>query len=405
MIGLGPVGLSMLAASLNNGHEVIGIDLDEQVINRHVRKMKGKELDINKREYQVLCDNQGRLILTCEYDREQLSKVSAFFICVSTDAVLPATQYLRDYLSRGATVFIESTIYPLMIPNIIEGLGEGCKIVFSSERVMEGRLLENLYSYKKVVGVRTKEEWYVAKVYYAGIGIPEDLLFRCSPEEATLSKIVENSYRHDTIVFGHMVADVCREIPNCDYSVVRDAVNTKSDITLPYSGLGIGGPCLVENVEYLIIQAGAVQSTSNELEARLEFETCRTRWDIPNLVKEKIGIDKKKSVVVMGAAYRPNGQSTLNSPSLKLVKNLRRTYENVFVYDSEVEQDASILREGLYEFVDNYNIDVVVLSLNSDKLLIEFEGLMHDRSHLQFLNLTQCKFFPPNEIDYSWMPC
>lgn len=401
VIGLGPVGLSLLAASIKSGHDVIGIDLDQKVIDKHQRKILGEESDINFKEYSMLRYNKEKLTLTNTYNKEQLNDIEVFFICVNTDAVVAAIEYLNDFKAVDATIIIESTVYPAMIP-LIEKTIPKKKLIISPERIMEGKLLRNLYDYVKIVGTNGKAAFLEAKRIYTAIGLAPEKLHRCTPEEAAMSKIVENAYRYWTIRFGHIVADIVQKTPNCNYENIREAVNTRPDRELPYSGLGIGGPCLYENMNYLIQQGMEVGAQFSDLESQMGFEHHRMLQRIPDKINNALD-NVERCLLILGAAYRPDGQSILNSPILNVVNVLRQKHRKIFIYDDAVEDGLNIVTD--LDDVKNQPIDVIILAMDSEHIYETFYGLMVSYPEKIYINLTQRDILTAKNIKYTWIPC
>lgn len=422
VIGLGSVGLALVATALQEGHSVVGIDIDSKVIMSHEKKIMEAQTDyfeVNQSEYLILQDNQDNLVFYDAYELCDFENIDTYFITVNTMAVINAAKSIMPFIRKGDSVFLESTITPIQIKEVlIEFLKSGeldgfqdFNFIVSPERVMEGRLVEHFRTYHKIVGVVNDEAWKKAVEVYVGLGLKKKMLHRCTPEEAMMSKIIENCYRYWTIGFGHIAADVCRKTTNCNYDTVRKMVNTRPDRELPYSGIGIGGFCLDENMRYLIAYANQIFGEDEYPSYKLLDDLMWFEWDRPTYqvitsLRSLVGEEKLKDskILIMGATYRPDGQSTMNSPSMLMADALEKYVKRLRIYDPYVDDKVSkILRGKCKDVMDLYNPDIIILTLGSEILRIAFEEVIIQYPNKIYVNLTQ---FQPKEIndDYLWLP-
>src|SRR2546426_1284882 len=152
VIGLGYVGLPLAKVFAEAGFQVIGIDTDQQKVDK-ANRGESYIQDIPCGAIQTLLDAQ---LLHCTSDFSVLEQVDAINICVPTPLsktcdpdishIVAATQQVREYLHAGQLVVLESTTYPgttdeVVLPELEStGLkvGEDFFLAFSPERIDPG---------------------------------------------------------------------------------------------------------------------------------------------------------------------------------------------------------------------------------------------------------------------------
>jgi UDP-N-acetyl-D-mannosaminuronic acid dehydrogenase len=187
VVGMGYVGIPVACAFADKGFTVIGINRSKpkvDMINRGECPIKGKE--------PYLAEMLKRLVL-----EKKLSATQDFSACKDAHAILIAVQTpfdiqkmepkyaslesaLKDVgknLSKGTLVLIESTIAPTTMDRIAKPIleeeskltaGEDFFLANCPERVMPGRLLQNIKEYDRVVGgINEKSALKAVELYRA----------------------------------------------------------------------------------------------------------------------------------------------------------------------------------------------------------------------------------------------
>ena len=164
ILGLGYIGLPTAATFATHGYEVIGVDINESVVN----SLKLGKVHIQEPELNALFEQavySGKLKLSTEVEPSD-----AFIISVPTpfyddkkadmQAVKSAAKMIVPQLKPGNSVTLESTSPPrttldLVLP-ILEtsGMEVGTDILlaYSPERVLPGKIQEELKNNSRVLG-------------------------------------------------------------------------------------------------------------------------------------------------------------------------------------------------------------------------------------------------------------
>ena len=164
IIGLGYVGLPLAVAFAEAGHEVMGLDVSERVVEG-LNAGRSQVEDVDDERLQALGDR-----LRASTDHEVLAGCDAVLICVPTPLanqrepdltyIADAGRALATVLHEGELVVLESTTYPGTTRERLQPLleesglaaGRDFHLAFSPERIDPGRTDHTIRTTPKVVG-------------------------------------------------------------------------------------------------------------------------------------------------------------------------------------------------------------------------------------------------------------
>lgn len=363
VIGLGYVGLPVAASFARAGFDVLGIDLvAERIekINRGENPIEGDEPGLAE----LLKAVAGSGKLRASRDYQALRDRDVILIAVETpvdadhkpryQALKGALESLAPNLKQGALVIIESTIAPGTMRNVVQPIleeksgkqaGTDFYVGNCPERVMPGKLLENLRTLDRVVGGSTPETAEAMAALYRNI-VEGDL----DPTDcitAELVKTVENAYRDVQIAFANEVALISEAVGG-DVWKVRELVNKSPGRHMLLPGAGVGGHCIPKDPWLL---ASAVDG--KDVPVRLIPAARAVNDGMPGHMVELLkkglaeaGRELKGSrILVMGYAYLENSDDTRNSPSAVLVELLKAEGATPIVHDPYVTEYQGNLLE------------------------------------------------------------
>jgi UDP-N-acetyl-D-mannosaminuronic acid dehydrogenase len=382
VIGLGYVGLPVAASFARAGFDVVGVDLlPERIdkINRGLNPIEGDEPGLADLLKSV--SSSGKLHAANDY--RILGDRDVILIAVETpvdadhkpryQALRLALESLAPNLKLGALVIIESTIAPGTMRDLVQaslettsGKQEGKDFYLGNcpERVMPGKLLDNLRKMDRVVGGMARETAETMVSLYRHI--VEGELDSTDCLTAELVKTVENAYRDVQIAFANEVALISEAVGG-DVWKVRELVNKSPGRNMLLPGAGVGGHCIPKDPWLL---ASAVDGKTVPL--RLIIAARAVNDGMPRHIVDllKAGLAeqgkglKGTKILVMGYAYLENSDDTRNSPSAVLVEELKEEGAGVVIHDPFVQ----LYQGNLLEMTDG--CDAAVLMVKHKEYMI-----------------------------------
>ena len=355
VIALGKIGLPLAVQFADAGHEVVGIDINEEVvrlINDGVEPFPG-EAHLQEKLASAVAD--GRLRATTDYAEgvpgaDAIVLVVPLFVNDSTwepdfgwmDA---ATRSLAEHLTPGALISYETTLpvgttrsrWKSKIEEV-SGLteGEDFHLVFSPERVLTGRVFQDLRRYPKLIGGLTPAGAERAREFYEAVLTFDERpdLARengvwdlGSAEAAEMAKLAETTYRDVNIGLANQFA-VYADSVGIDVYQVIEACNSQPYSHIHRPGIAVGGHCIpVYPRLYLSTDGDAeIVRTARKFNASMPERLVQR-------AASTLGGLEEMQAVVLGAAYRGGVKETAFSGVFATADALRAEGANVRVHD------------------------------------------------------------------------
>jgi UDP-N-acetyl-D-mannosaminuronic acid dehydrogenase len=363
VIGLGYVGLPVAAMLADIGFDVIGVEIRAErvrLINGGGNPIEGSEPGLSELIAQSVKSRKFRATT----DFSELKDRDVILINVETpvdehnipqyDALRAVLKNLGSVLKDGVLIIVESTIAPGTMNEIVRPLleqssGKRAGVDFflghCPERVMPGKLLQNLRTLSRVVGGMTPETAETMLSLYRHI-VQADL----DPVDcitAELVKTVENTYRDVQIAFANEVALICEAV-GADVWKVREFVNKSPYRQMHLPGAGVGGHCIPKDPWLLAHSASRGHIPLRIIPNAREVNDSMPLHMIDLLAKSFAGSGQAISrarIAVLGFAYLEDSDDSRNSPSEVLVTRLREMGATVVIHDPWIAEYRGDLME------------------------------------------------------------
>jgi len=342
VIGTGYVGLPLAIMLARAGYEVIGVDIEENVvnaINEGVLHLAEDELKQIFQEPQVR-ENLHAQKTPCQAD--------IFIISVPTpldekkrvadlSQVVGAVESVLPYLRTGNLVIVESTVPPLTCRNTIAPLlektglkvGEDIFLCHCPERILPGEVFEEIVHNDRVLGGLDGKAAGMAKEIYASF--VQGNLYLTDDITAELVKLMENTHRDVNIALANELAAVAEGL-GVDIIRAIELANKHPRVDILKPGIGAGGHCIPVD-PWFIKEIDPVNS-------RLIHTARLINDEVPHKIAAKIRHAlkdiKDPRIVVLGVTYKPGTHDIRNSPALKIIELLRADGYNIKAYDPVV---------------------------------------------------------------------
>lgn len=413
IIGLGYVGLPLACAIAQKGdYQVCGLDLDE----KKVAMIKKKISPIDDPETAKLLK---KVLLTVSTDQAIIKDSEFIIVCVPTPVknnklpdlgpVKGATNTILKYLEKGQYIIIESTINPGICEEIVlpilekSGLkgGKDFELSHCPERINPGDPKWNVSNIPRNIGSLTeKGNKEVANFYRSFLHGEINEVSSLKIAEAT--KIIENTFRDINIAYVNELAKSF-DIMGIDLLETIKAASNKPFAFMPhFPGCGVGGHCIPVDPYYLITRAKKAGFNHSFLKKARQVNNSMPAYAV-DLLEEKLKLIGKKlnntKIGLLGISYKANIADLRESPSLEIIKILKKKKVNFTQFDPYVPQLSNVksLEELLQkseallvatnhdifkkipvELFKKHGIKVIIDGKNClDKALLEKNAIIH----------------------------
>ncbi|EPD52227.1 nucleotide sugar dehydrogenase [Paenisporosarcina sp. HGH0030] len=346
VVGLGYIGLPTAVMFANHGHQVHGVDVNEDT----VKMIQKKQLHIEENGLQERLDkaiDSGSLTVSTEP-----IKADVFIIAVPSPIKADKTadlEYVRiatastvPFLEKGNLVILESTVPPrtvedVMMPELIKAnleIGMELLVSHSPERVIPGRVFEELVSNDRIIGgVNVESAKQTTALYQSFV---KGTMHETDATTAELVKVMENTYRDVNIAFANELAKIAQNIGVNIWEAIKLA-NFHPRVNIHMPGPGVGGHCIAVDPWFLVEldpQQAKLIHLSRQTNDGMPSYTAQLTADILNAK----GI-KDPKIAVLGLAFKGNIDDMRESPSVDVVEQLRERQMSLSAYDPHIKHN------------------------------------------------------------------
>ena len=385
VVGLGYIGLPTAVSLADAGFQVTGVDVDPRVIEA----VNGGRAHIIEPGLEHLLHsvvNKGRLTAT----REQVP-ADAYLITVPTPVgddeyrtpdltyVFAAADAIAPVLERGALVILESTSPVGTTRKMIErfaaarpdlrfplpGVSEDevdIDVVYSPERVIPGRTMEELKTNDRAVGGASPRAARRAAALYRRVTTGELLI--TDDRTAEFVKLTENAFRDVNIAFANELSMVCDDLDLNVWDVIKLA-NFHPRVNILQPGPGVGGHCIAVDPWFIVAQA---PDRARLIRTAREVNDSKPKWVIGK-VAETVETKPGARIACLGLTFKPNVDDFRESPALGIARELTRVYPGQVVcadpYQDMLRDPGDLV---LSDIASAYrDADVVVMLVGHDQ--------------------------------------
>lgn len=382
VVALGKIGLPLAVQFAASGHNVIGVDVNADV----VRSVNAGEPhfpgEAHLPEKLAAAVSHGRLRATTDYgDAIPGADVVVVVVPLVVDeqTSLPdftwmdaATAAVAAHLTPGTLVSYETTL-PVgttrerFAPALEAGSGlvEGADfhVAFSPERVYSGRIFADLRRYPKIIGALSDEgarrtrEFYEAVLQFderSDLARPNGVWDLGSAEAAEMAKLAETTYRDVNIGLANQFAVYAGD-HGIDVHAVIDACNSQPFSHIHRPGIAVGGHCIPVYPRLYL----ATDPDADIVRAARAYNAAMPERVVAKAV-DLLGSLDGLDVAVLGATYRGGVKETAFSGVFPIVAALRSRGANVRVHDPLYSADE-LRGLGLEAYVLGDRVDVALL--------------------------------------------
>ncbi len=396
IIGLGYVGLPLACLCAEKGYNVLGLDLDKDIVEKTNHGISHIKDDVLEKKLGKL---KGKIIASDNPDC--LKEADIVIVCVPTPAIGSkpdlnplenASKTVAKFLQKGQLVIIESTIYPGTVEEIVKPIlessglkaGEDFFLGHCPERIDPGNKEFPIEKIPRVLACLSVEGTEKARKFYVSI-IDAKINVLKSVKSAEAVKVVENTFRDVNIAFVNELAKSFDKM-GIDLTEVIKGASTKPFGYMPfYPGPGVGGHCIAQDPYYLIDRAEKAGFEHKFLRLARKINEGMPEYVVSLVENALKAISKVENanIAVLGLSYKPDVDDIRQSPAIKIISMLEGKGMKLRIFDPFVKEKSNV--KTLKEAVKNADLVILVThhsefikSLTADFLKSNGVGMVLD---------------------------
>jgi len=369
IIGMGYIGLPTAAIFASKGHQVVGTDVNTELLE-FIREKGAPPEEPGLSDIVLSALSNGSLTLM-----NSPQNADILILCLPTPIthekkpdlsfVEKGMNSLLPILKKGDMIILESTVPPGttagLISNMVRKKGfdpvEDVDLVFAPERVIPGNILKEIQNLDRVMGGLTERASERARELYSCF--VNGQIYLTDATTAEFVKLVENSYRDVNIAFANELAKFSPEL-GIDIWEAIDIANKHPRVNIHTPGPGVGGHCIAVDPYFIIDKVGKEKAQFLSLARSVNTSMPE---EVVSILQKKLENLEGKKVSILGVAYKGNVGDSRESPSLDIIRLLDEKGTEIKVHDPFVENTTLNLMD-LEEVVSDS--EAVIITTNHD---------------------------------------
>jgi UDPglucose 6-dehydrogenase len=358
IVGTGYVGLTTGVALAYLGHRVICVDTNSE----KVQKLQNGEIPFYEPYLQELLHAaQKNITFTDSIENADIDHSDVIFIAVGTPSkpdgsadmqyVQSAAEQIGAHLNSHYSVVVNKSTVPVGSTKWVNSVlaksyshqlhdvagNPPFSVVSNPEFLRQGSaVFDTLFPDRIVIGADDPKAIEVLSELYrpliqqnflipSFLSYPQELnteLITCDPASAEMIKYSANSYLALKISFINEIAKLASEV-GADIKVIAHGIGTDRRISPQFlnAGIGWGGSCFGKDTAALI-SFGKDRGIEMPIIAAARFVNYQQRsWIVDKLMSELDSLDNS-TVVLLGAAFKPNTDDLREAPSIDIGRGL-----------------------------------------------------------------------------------
>lgn len=354
--GGGYVGLGYAVALAALGHDVIGLDIDQQ----RVDQLNAGESPIYEPGLSEMLRanlDSGTLRFTTHYE-QTVPTSEIVFLCTGTPSLSDGEADLRQVRSAarsiglnlrpGAlTIVVNKSTMPVGAAELVAGIiaehapeGAAYSVVSNPEFLREGRVLHDiLHPDRIVLGSDDPGVLETISALYEPFNAP---IVCTDHRSAELIKYAANAFLATKISFINDIARLCERL-GADVTVVAQGIGADERIgpRFLHAGIGFGGSCFPKDVGALSRMAEGAGLHPGLLRSVIEINRESQRRFVSRAEELLGGLDQRQ-IGVWGLSFKENTDDLRESPAVAVVEMLLERGASVVAHDPAAGNNAAV---------------------------------------------------------------
>ena len=366
LIGLGYIGLPTAALLASRMGNVVGVDVNSDVVES-ITNGNVKTLEPGLTELLAQVSGSAlRAVTTPE-------AADAFIIAVPTPITedhKPDISYVRSaalslapVLRAGNLIILESTSPVGTTEQMAQWLAEArpqqagdeadVQIAYCPERILPGKMLEELVHNDRIVGGLTRTASDMAAALYRLF--VEGEIHITSVRTAELCKLAENSFRDVNIAYANELSMICDKL-DIDVEELISLANHHPRVNILQPGCGVGGHCIPVDPWFIVDSA---PEQARLIRTAREVNDSKPLWVVEKIkqaIDDYLQEHPEKTIrdvtvgIVGGLGYKPGTDDVRNSPKLQIKNmlmelgyNIQFAVSNINISSNKIDQSIMLI--------------------------------------------------------------
>ena len=393
-IGLGYIGLPTSALIASHGTNVLGVDINQQVVNTiNEGKIHIVEPDLenivskavskgNLKASTKACSAEVYLIVVpTPFKGNHEPDIS--FVEAATKGIIPLLKKEDLYIIESTSpIGTTDKMQKLIFASRPELEGE-IHIAYCPERVLPGNVMHELVENDRVIGGVDEASTQKAISFYRKYVKGE--LHGTNARTAEMCKLVENSSRDVQIAFANELSLICDKADINVWELINLA-NKHPRVNILQPGCGVGGHCIAVD-PYFIVSDYPMESKI--IGTAREVNNYKSFWCAEKIQNEKLQFElihgRKPKTALMGLAFKPNIDDLRESPAKFIAQKVLQNSNNEehFIVEPNIDSHSIYKLTDCKDAIKSADIIVFLVAHNefksikikTGKVILDFCGL------------------------------
>lgn len=393
-IGLGYIGLPTAVIAADNGIEVIGVDINPEV----VKSVNSGKVHFSEPGLDEICKKVTSNGTLKAYTEPQTSDV--YVIVVPTpfkgnhepdvSYVESAVTTVLPYLKEGDLCIIESTCPVGTTEKMAEliysekpALKDKIYLSYCPERVLPGNTVYELIHNDRVIGGIDEGSSEKAAGFYSHF--VKGSLYKTNARTAEMCKLTENASRDVQIAFANELSIICEKAHINVWELIELA-NKHPRVNILQPGSGVGGHCIAVD-PYFITSEFPIESQL--IGKAREINNYKAFWCSEKILSTMKDFNLREGrepvVALMGLSFKPNIEDLRESPAKYIVSKVMQGHNNAdfLIVEPNIETHKVFKLTDYAEAYDTADIVAFLVAhkefkkliFRDDKVILDFCGV------------------------------
>jgi UDP-N-acetyl-D-mannosaminuronic acid dehydrogenase len=312
-----------------------------------------------------------------------------------------AAKSIAPVLAKGNLVILESTSPVGTTEKLAEWLAAArpdlsfpqqkqesadIQIAYCPERVLPGKVVQELVSNDRVIGGMTRTATFMAAALYKTF-VQGDLV-ETNARTAEMCKLTENSFRDVNIAFANELSMICDKLQINVWELIALA-NRHPRVNILQPGAGVGGHCIAVDPWFIVDtapeEARIIRMAREVNDHKPEWVLDKAKLAIADVLAKKL--DKTMTdvkVACLGLAFKPDIDDLRESPAVEITQKIALLGCQILAVEPSIVDIPHNLKKSnlsLVNLADALAKADVICILVKHKIFIEATAEIRSHAH------------------------